>query len=305
MARRMAGRKYRCRVLGPRLCRRRVIAPRQQLQLKRPPGIHKLRRCGHFGGHLQTQQSLLRCLRLACRPCRQHRPPLRTGAGRLLGTQCLRGWNGLRIALFPGGHQLHHYLAVGLYRHAVERLLRPLQRLTLGAKSGVTQAGWRGLCGFKTAAAPVVCTPAKTSTRTRAVRTATRPARRATARAVPGTIPPARTASLWATAGARSGGCIALLAGAVIAPPRHYRRSDCGLRRDLDRRKFCGRRVRTLCRRFGRRLRRGRIVTRLLRSFASIGQRLGFHPVLIGYGGGQSVGIGRRGLCSRLQSRCF
>jgi hypothetical protein len=108
---------------------------------------------------------------------------------------------------------------VGLYRHAVERLLRTFQSLPLRAESRVTQTRWR-ICSISARRAPVIKSRAKTPVITgrasRARPSCTRTAWRT--RALARTIPRAPCA----------GRGLALLARAVIAPARDHYRPRCG-----------------------------------------------------------------------------
>ena len=147
-----------------------------------------------------------------------------TGVGSLFRPQRLGCGKRLGVALLPCGQELHQHLAMGLHRHAVERLLRTFQSLPLRAESRVTQTRWR-IRSIGAGPTPVFKAPAKTSvipgrtSRARPSHTRTRTTRRtgAIAGAISGTP---RTGS-----GGRS---LALLARAVIAPARHHHRPRCG-----------------------------------------------------------------------------
>ena len=134
----------------------------------------------------------------------------------------MRRRQGLGVALLPRRQQLHQHLAMGLHRHAVERLLRTFQSLPLRAESRVTQTRWR-ICSISARRAPVIKSPAKTPVITgrasRARPSCTRTAWRtsALARAIP-----------RAPCAASGGRGLALLARAVIAPARDHYRPRCG-----------------------------------------------------------------------------
>ena len=148
-----------------------------------------------------------------------------TGVGSLFRPQRLGCGKRLGVALLPCSQQLHQHLAMGLHRHAVERLLRAFQSFPLRAESRVTQTRWR-IRRIGAWPTPVIQAPAKTTV-------------------IPGCAsrarpsPHARTRTAWRTRalagalprapGTSSGGrSLALLAGTVITPARHHHRPRCG-----------------------------------------------------------------------------